>query len=108
MELRKHPFMSFDGISKWPPKWIWTFGTVNGNPLGEVGVLEAIQQSSIDPNVCFLTMSHNGGSYVGRLEFEQQDFCQQLCELLAHHCGRSLNEIAALDIPSVPSSPSRN
>ena len=99
MELRKHPSMSFDGVSKWPPKWIWTFGPVNENPVGEIGVLESIQRSSIDPNLCFLTISHNGANYVASLQFERQVFCEQFCELLAANCGRSLTQIAALDIP---------
>ena len=99
MQVRTHSFMAHGWISMWPPHWIWTFGSANTNPVGEVGVLEAIQQSSVDPNVCFLTMSHAGASYLGRLHFDHQGFCQQLCELLELHYGCHINEIGALDIP---------
>jgi hypothetical protein len=44
-------------------------------------------------------MSHAGASYVGRLHFDHQGFCQQICELLAAYYGRPLTEIAQLDIP---------
>jgi hypothetical protein len=62
--------MSFDGISNWPPEWKWTFGGDNNHPVGEIGELEDSQQSSVDPGVCFLTISHDGSTYVGRLQFK--------------------------------------
>jgi hypothetical protein len=99
MQLRNHPFMSVNGISIWPPPWIWTDGGANTHPAGEIGILERMQRSTVDPNACFLRMSHDGSTYVGRLRFDHQGFCQQFCELLAAHRGRSLKEIAELDIP---------
>ena len=57
MELRKHPFMLYRGISIWPPAWKWTFGGSNFHPTGEIGMLENIRQSAVDPDKCFLMMS---------------------------------------------------
>jgi len=99
MQLRKHPFMSQGWVPLWPPEWKWTFGRNNTHPIGEVGVLEDVQQSTVDPNVCFLTMSHNGATYIGRLHFDHQWFSEQIRELLAAYYGRPLAEIAQLDIP---------
>ena len=58
-----------------------------------------VRQSTIDANACFLTMNHADASYVGRLHFDHQGFCQQLCELLQLHYGRRIEEIGGLDIP---------
>jgi hypothetical protein len=99
MELRKHPYMSHGWTWLWPPEWKWTFGEDNTYPVGEIGVLENVQRSTIDPNACFLTMNHAGAVYVGRLQFDHQGFCQQLCALLQLHYGRPLAEIGELDIP---------
>ena len=99
MQLRKHSFMSHGWVPIWPPEWKWIFGEDNTHPVGEIGVLEDVQQSSVDPNVCFLTMRHAGASYVGRLHFDHQGFCQQFCELLKAHRGRPLTELGKLDVP---------
>jgi hypothetical protein len=99
MELRKHSFMWHGWVSLWPPEWKWIFGADNTHPVGEIGLLEEVQRSSVDPNACFLTMNHAGASYVGCLQFDQQGFCQKFCELLQLHYGRPLTEIGELDIP---------
>ena len=99
MQLCKHPCMAHGWISLWPPHWIWTSGGENTHPEGEIGLLEDVRQSTIDANACFLTMNHADASYVGRLHFDHQGFCQQLCELLQLHYGRPIEEIGGLDIP---------
>lgn len=99
MELRKHPFMLYRGISIWPPAWRWTFGGSNFHPTGEIGMLENIRQSAVDPDKCFLMMSYGGSRYFGRLQFDQKGFCQQVCDLLKAHCGRPLTEVGELNIP---------
>ncbi len=99
MELRKHHFMSHGWVSLWPPDWQWTFGGNNTHPVGEMGLLESVKRSDVDPNACYLTMNHAGATYVGRLHFDHQGFCQQVCKLLAANYGRALREIGALDIP---------
>jgi len=99
MELRRHAFMSHGWVRLWPPHWKWTFGADNTHPVGETGVLENIQRSTVDPNACYLIMNHAGSRYVARLHFDHEGFCDQLCDLLPRHYGRSLQEIGELDIP---------
>jgi len=70
-------------------------------PVGEIGLLEEVQRSNIDPNACFLTMNHAGASYVGRLHFDREGCCGLLCDLLPHHYGQSLQEIGEMIFPSV-------
>jgi hypothetical protein len=59
MELRKNPFMLNRGISIWPAAWIWTFGGSNFHPTGEIGMLENIRPSAVDPDKCFIMMSYD-------------------------------------------------
>jgi hypothetical protein len=65
----------------------------NTQPVGEVGLLQDVRQSTVDPNACFLTMNHADASYVGRLHLDHQGFCSQLCELLQLHYGRPIEEV---------------
>jgi hypothetical protein len=44
-------------------------------------------------------ISHGGDFYIGRLNFDDPNFCRQVCELLTAHYGRPLAEIGAMDIP---------
>lgn len=43
-------------------------------------------------------MEHEGNEYMGCLLFSDSQFCQQICELLRAHCGKSLEEIGDLEI----------
>jgi hypothetical protein len=99
MELRSHPRMSFQGVRNWPPAWTSTSGTLTTLPTGEIGVLEQVKLSVIDPSTCFIMMSQDGNYYIGRLTFDDQEFCHQVCELLKGHYGHLLVDIGALDIP---------
>jgi hypothetical protein len=64
--------------------------------VGEMGVLENIQRSTVDPNACYLIMNHADAWYVARLNFDHEGFCNQLCDLLPRHYGRSFQEIGKL------------
>jgi hypothetical protein len=101
MELRNHDCMSHGWVPLWPPHWKWTFGENNTYPVGEIGILENVQRSSIDPNLCYLSMNHAGAKYVGHLHFDREECCGLLLELLPNHYGRSLQEIGEIDIPSL-------
>jgi hypothetical protein len=101
MELRKHVCMLHGWVALWPPDWKWIFGGENTHPIGEIGVLEKIQRSTVDLNACYLTMKHRGASYVGRLHFDREGYCELICEVLPHHYGQSLQQIGELDIPTV-------
>jgi hypothetical protein len=99
MELRNHDCMSHGWVQLWPPYWHWTFGEDNTHPVGEMGVLENVRRSTVDPNACYLMMNHCGASYVAHLQFDHEKCCGLICELLQLHYGHSLKEIGALDIP---------
>ena len=94
--------MSFQGVSNWPPKWTSTSGTPATQLTGEIGDFEQIQPSIVDPATCFITISHDGNYYIGRLTFDGQEFCRQVCELLKVHCGRALVEVGSIDILYAP------
>ena len=106
MELRRHSLMSFGSVPTWPPpEWIWVSGLRNVfiYPNGEVGVLENVRRSIVSPDKClFITMIHHGSIYLGRLNFDDEDFCRQIFELLKANYGRSLIEIGSIDIPDAP------
>ena len=102
MELRRHPLMSFQGASNWPPKWTSTSGKPTIHPSREIGVLEQIKRSTVNPATCFLMISHGGDFYIGRLNFDDPNFCRQVCDLLTALYGRPLAEIGAIDIPYTP------
>ncbi len=59
--------MSFQGLRNWPPEWRLTSGTRVTHPAGEIGTLEHVQPSVVDPRTCHVTMSHDGCYYVGQL-----------------------------------------
>ena len=101
MQLRNHPLMSSNGIPNWPPEWVWANGLRNTHlpPEGEVGILDNVRRSIVRPDSClFITIRHNGSLYLGRLAFNDEEFCRQIFELLKANCGRSLTEIGSLDI----------
>ena len=65
-----------------------------------MGVLENVRQSIVTPDKClFITMIHHGSIYLGRLNFNDEEFCGQIFELLKANYGRSLTEIGSIDIP---------
>ena len=97
--------MSFGGVPTWPPEWIWASGLRNTfiHPEGEIGVLENVRQSIVNPNTClFITMIHHGSTYLGRLNFDDEEFCRRIFELLKANYGRSLTEIGSIDIADAP------
>ena len=107
MELRRHSLMSFGGVPNWPPEWIWASGLRNVfiYPKGEMGVLENVRQSIVRPDTCvFIMVSYQGSCYLGRLNFDDQEFCRHIFELLKANYGRSLIEIGSIDVPNAPGS----
>lgn len=97
MQLRTHPCMSCKGISNWPPVWIGISGQHSG-PVGEVGVLEEVHRSKVGRDTLFLLMEYDANRYMGTLVFDDEGFCEKVCELLSHHCGKSIQDIGELDI----------
>jgi hypothetical protein len=100
MELRKHPLMTYRGAGNWPPSWTWVGGgKKNLRPSGEVGKLVDVTPSKIDPGArCFLTIEHEGTSYVGCLMFDDGPFCQQVSTLLQRYVRYPLEYIGGIDL----------
>ena len=100
MVFRDHPLMRYRGVSSWPPDWIWTDGSENKHPKGEIGVLRRVTQSSIQPsNRCFLFIDYEQSSYIGDLTVDDHNFCAQIVRFLQQHCyNRPIAEIGGLDL----------
>jgi hypothetical protein len=100
MELRNHPLMSFRGRRNWPPEWIQTPTQNSDTAIGEVGVLQEVYRSVLDPSRCYLTIIHNQMIYFGVLRFDGTEFCEQVSELLLRKLNNPIAEIASSDISS--------
>jgi hypothetical protein len=99
MLLRDHPLLSYKGIPSWPPVWTWVDGLENKRPRGEVGILQEVRLSNINPaNRCFLSIEHEGSSYIGCLLIENQTFCAQIVNVLQGHCSCPITDIGSLDV----------
>jgi hypothetical protein len=96
MLLRDHPLMSRNGVRNWPPSWSWSDGLESKYPTGEVGILKAVSRALGDR--CFLYIHYEGTSYIGRLLFDDLDFCRQVAKLLRGYCDRPIAEIGSLDL----------
>ena len=80
--------MSYRGV----PSWRNT-----QTSKGEVGILKDVKYPRMNPyNRCFLIFEYNRVEYTGCLH--ELAFCRKLTHLLRLHCGRPIQEIAALDI----------
>lgn len=63
-----------------------------------IGVLtEAIYQEGF-PRRLFMRMEHEGLHYMGSLVVDDPKLCEQLCEYLQKHLGRTIKEIGDLEI----------
>jgi hypothetical protein len=100
MELRKHPKMAWQGSPNWPPKWHGPYGPENPLPQGEVGVLKAVEKSTVSSlgPCCLLTVAHRDQDYFGSLSFDDEDFSNQMFDIFKSHIGEPISTIASLDV----------
>jgi hypothetical protein len=99
MDLRAHPVMTYNGLSNWPPAWIWIDGNVNKHPKGEVGTLLEVQVSQLpNANRCFLVIEYEDSQYMGCLYFDDLSFRKRVCDLLSDYYGHSIQEIGSIDL----------
>ncbi len=99
MELRRHPLMSYQGLSNWPPLWLWRGGVEDERPEGEVGILTDVMLSTVEPfNGVFLVIEYEGSEYTGRLLFDDRTFCCRISQLLKNCYGYSIRDIGGLDV----------
>jgi hypothetical protein len=99
MLLRYHPLMSRHGVCNWPPHWIWVEGDENKFPEGEVGNLKCVSLTGIQPaDRCYLLISHEGSTYMGCLQFDDDKFCRYVALFLESYSNRPIAEIGSLDV----------
>jgi hypothetical protein len=99
MQLRNHPLMTYRGVNNWPPVWTWRGGDENKSVRGEIGVLQDVFLSNVEPRTrAFLIIEHEGNEYIGCLMFEDSVFCSQIHELLLGCCGQTVAEAGDLDV----------
>jgi hypothetical protein len=90
MKLREYP--------GWPPQWTPFLGP-RVPASGEVGILDDIRISSITGTRCIIVMENLSTTYIGELSFDDDALCSHVVDFLRSHCGKSIAQIAALDIP---------
>ena len=101
MLFRDHPLMSRNGLSNWPPVWLWVDGSNKFKfPKGEVGILRfAVAFTGLQPSDrCYLIIDHEGSSFMGCLLFDDHSFCRHVAELLEDCRNRPIVEIGSLDV----------
>lgn len=77
IELRNHPMMSFRGRRNWPPEWVQTPTQNSDTATDEVGILQEVCPSVLDPSRCYLIIIHDQKKYIGVLRFDSSEFCKQ-------------------------------
>jgi hypothetical protein len=100
MLLRDHPLMHYRGVPSWPPNWVWTDGSEEKRPKGEIGVFRRLVESNIQPsNRCFLFIDYEESSYIGDLTVDDHAFCAQIVRFLQAHCyNLPIAEIGSLNL----------
>jgi hypothetical protein len=104
MKLRDHPKLAYLGVHSWPPAWVWRGGNKYSEPVGEVGVLNDVKLSNIEPcESCFLIIAHEGQEYAGALLFEDPLLCREIYKVLFQRRGESIESIGDIDLSDTPS-----
>jgi hypothetical protein len=67
---------------------------------GEFGSLEEVFRSVLDESRCYLTIRHEGQTYIGVLRFDDSSFCKQISNLLQQNNGRAIHELASMEVGS--------
>ena len=101
MQFRDHPLLSHRGVPAWPPAWTQSdagYRTQTKTLRGEIGILKHVLTHDAMPNKCFLVIEHEGERWMGCLLISDRMFCDQICDLLKTHLGRSIKEIGDLDL----------
>jgi hypothetical protein len=67
---------------------------------GKSGVLTNVSLSRVTPiTTCYLTIQFEDESYMGTVLCKDSTVCQNLYQALQKNLGKSLDEIADLDLP---------
>jgi hypothetical protein len=96
--LRDHPASTIAGGPSWPPVWVHSKTKPIKKLYGEVGVFTGTILHDDIPTALFIRMVIDETAYMGYLGVNDAVFCYQLNKFLQHHIGRTIAEIADLDI----------
>ena len=84
-------------LKSWPPIWSRTEGTGESQLSGEIGTLNSVSISRVEPfTTCYLMMDLDGTSYIGTLYFDNPSICRQVFDLLQRRDGLSIQQIGDL------------
>lgn len=97
MKLRDHPLIAYRGFRTWPPMWIQVDGSVE-TLFGEIGVLAGAYLSREPLSQCHLLVDYEGKRFAAALPFDNPKFCSQICNVLQANLGRSIKDIADMDL----------
>jgi hypothetical protein len=54
---------------------------------------------SVKPSHCFLVIRSDDGDYCGALFFDDEEFLNEVCDILRRFVGEPISKIGSLDIP---------
>ena len=99
MRLRDHPLMSYGGVRNWPPVWVGIAGEKR-RPRGEIGILREVRYArvSLRRSRLHLVIGYRQSYYMGTLLFGDRAFCLQIYQILTNNCGKSIQQIGAIDL----------
>ena len=90
--------MVYKGLRSWPPVWV-DAQTLPGKVINaEVGILTDVRMREMELCRVFLTMSHEGTSFIGVLFFDDQPFCLKACDFLKTCVGRDIKDIGDMNL----------
>jgi len=97
--LRDHPLMKRkSGYCSWPPVWTTTRLDPNDKPTGEIGILQQVLTNYLLTTRVFLFIDYQGHRYMGAMDFDDPEFCNEIYSVLNSHIGYSLIQIGDLDL----------
>ena len=97
MKFRDHPQLKSKGFRSWPPLWVDVQTKAWKVITGEVGVLMDVRMKNADFPRLFVTIQHQGVSFVGVLFLDSERFCTKVYEFLQTCIGRDIKEISDLE-----------
>jgi hypothetical protein len=93
--------MRFRDLSAWPPAWV-RLGRSNVKAAktltGEIGVLKGVRCYNDRPGRIYLTVAHDGTTYVGCLLFDDQSACKHAFEQLRRCYGMDIEAIGSSEL----------
>ncbi len=91
--------MTYHGVRNWPPQWGGAYSSGAKFPIGEEGVLKAVQYLETSCSIA-LAIDYEGRAYRGALFLDDPSFLVPLYQSLSECIGQPIREIGDLEIDS--------